>query len=714
MEGGSVNQSLEAPAAASSVSIQVLSSRPETVSQGDALVKVSLPPGAAKNGFKVMAAGRDLSASFRSQDAGTYIGLVTGLPVGSSTIEVSANNGNALKASVTVRNYDRNGPMFSGPHQSPWLCQTASFPLPDGTMLGPSEDASCNAPTKVIYVYRAKGGTAFTPLASTTSLPTDMDTTVTSDGKTVNHIVRLETGTLNRAVYQLAVLFDPTTEATPTPFANYKGWNRKLVFTFGGSAQAGYVQGVSTGGVLNDSMLSKGFAVVSSSLNVFGNNANDVLSAETASMVKEKFIETFGVPLYTMGWGPSGGSMQQHLIANNYPGILDGITPSASYPDLLSMVPPSTDCTLLDHAFKSGAQAWSEDQKTAVSGYGSWGVCASTTTTSWMRTFSPAWLKAERTSVPLLFGFLDLNNCMLALPAGWIYDPVSNPNGARCDLYSAVKNLIGIDPATGHAARGWDNVGVQYGLKAFRAGEVSGEQFVELNELAGGYDQDGNHQAARTEASALALNNMFQYGRVNEASNLADVPIIDFRPYLDLMGDIHDSVRSLITRARLQRANGSADNQVILRTTSTSVDDEVLTRMDEWLMNIINDARPYAEVAAKVVANKPAGLTDACYDATGARIVERADLNNGGQCGTLMPYHSNPRMVAGAPLTDDVLKCQLKPLSRSDYSALSDAQFQRLKAIFPSGVCDYTLPSVGSKPLKATWLSYPSPGVCLD
>ena len=52
-----------------------------------------------------------------------------------------------------------------------------------------------------------------------------------------------------------------------------------------------------------------------------GNNCyNDPLSAETMMMVKEHFIETYGEPLFTVGWGTSGGSIQQQLIAQNHPG----------------------------------------------------------------------------------------------------------------------------------------------------------------------------------------------------------------------------------------------------------------------------------------------------------------------------------------------------------------------------------------------------------
>ena len=39
-------------------------------------------------------------------------------------------------------------------------------------------------------------------------------------------IVRVETGTVDRGIYQTAVLFDPTKEKVPTPVVPPKGWNR--------------------------------------------------------------------------------------------------------------------------------------------------------------------------------------------------------------------------------------------------------------------------------------------------------------------------------------------------------------------------------------------------------------------------------------------------------------------------------------------------------
>ena len=61
-------------------------------------------------------------------------------------------------------------------------------------------------------------------------------------------------------------------------------------------------------------------------------------------------------------------------------------------------------------------------------------------------------------------------------------------------------------------------------------------------------------------------------------------------------------------------------------------------------------------------------------------------------------------MVAGQPLTNDILKCQLKPLNPADYAvALSASQVERLKKMFPTGVCDYRKPGVAQQQPNGTW-----------
>ena len=63
--------------------------------------------------------------------------------------------------------------------------------------------------------------------------------------------------------------------------------------------------------------------------------------------------------------------------------------------------------------------------------------------------------------------------------------------------------------------------------------------------------------------------------------------------------------------------------------------------------------------------------------------------------------------MAGAPLHDDVLKCQTKPVDASAFSrAVTDQQLDQLRQVFPDGVCDWTQPSVGQVPLSGTWLTF--------
>ena len=130
---------------------------------------------------------------------------------------------------------------------------------------------------------------------------------------------------------------------------------------------------------------------------------------------------------------------------------------------------------------------------------------------------------------------------------------------------------------------------------------------------------------------------------------------------------------------------------------------EVLRLMNEWLDRIASD-RSADGAAARVARNRPPDLTDACWDGEGKKIVEPRDYDGAGQCNRLYPPHADPRMAAGAPLTDDILKCALKPVDPKDYAqALTGDQLSRLKAIFPSGVCDYTRLGIEQQTVTETW-----------
>jgi hypothetical protein len=332
---------------------------------------------------------------------------------------------------------------------------------------------------------------------------------------------------------------------------------------------------------------------------------------------------------------------------------------------------------------------------------------------SWINVrFSPGWIVPSRSAG---------GSCDAAIPASLIYDPAANPKGARCTVHDNTANGLGLNPVTGFARRPYDNVGMQYGLKAFNAGQISAGQFIDLNARIGGYDADGMIVASRSAADAETLRIAYSLGRVNTGGGgLSSVPIVDARRYQDSTPDIHDRIRSLSTRERLIAANGHADNHVILTTAATPavtlanspfqalVWDGAL-KLEQWLDAIIADRSP-RRLEEKVVRNRPSDLEDACYDAGGQKIVESASATGAGRCNQLYPPHGDPRLAAGAPLANDILKCQLKPVSAADYGQpLKPEELARLREIFSEGVCDYSVPGVGQQKLRDTWLAYPQP-----
>ena len=100
-------------------------------------------------------------------------------------------------------------------------------------------------------------------------------------------------------------------------------------------------------------------------------------------------------------------------------------------------------------------------------------------------------------------------HCPPSLSKNLVYDPATNPRGARCTVYDHAVNVYGRDAATGFARRPLDNVGVQYGLAALNRGAITTAQFLDLNEKIGGYDNDGNRVPRRTVGDPAAIRAAF-------------------------------------------------------------------------------------------------------------------------------------------------------------------------------------------------------------
>lgn len=127
--------------------------------------------------------------------------------------------------------------------------------------------------------------------------------------------------------------------------------------------------------------------------------------------------------------------------------------------------------------------------------------------------------------------------------------------------------------------------------------------------------------------------------------------------------------------------------------------------MNQWLDTITAD-HSHRPLQVKIRMDKPTGLTDGCF-LNGTFVHENLTYTGHGACARQFPAFADPRLVAGEPLAENVLKCQLKPLNFSDYPVtFTLAEQAELRSAFPTGVCDYHLPGVGQQPPRGTWLSY--------
>jgi hypothetical protein len=759
------NPGLSGPAM--TVQVRVLSSPAQWVSGGDARIHVRAAPG-QRDKLELLLNGQRTNVAFKEVADGLE-GVVRGLKLGDNRLEVKHRNAN-VRDEITLTNWPITGPMFTGPQQVPFVCTTnqgavGRQPLVDsatapgykvtdagGNAIGYSRN--CSIDTIVTYWYRAATGGNFKALPADGSRPADMGTVTMADGRVVDFIVRREVGSINRFLYSIAMLA-PAPAADSAAKDDTSLWNGKLLYWFQGGVAIGHSQGTVHSGSMNPDVLGQGWAIVHSSGNNTGTHYNMNLAGETAMMTKERFIERYGVPLYTVGLGGSGGAIQQYLIAQNHPGVLDGLLPVQSYPDMVTQTIHVGDCELLEYYMDATDR----------------------TNAKWRTTKNRTWLvgmNAEQDDVgnnakvndplaplKLALGYSTAKGSTECIPAWrgltplamnpWygqapnqqFWEPQSEIAAIRWTHYDDLRNVYGVD-ATGAARVTWDNVGVQYGLRSLKEGKITPAEFLHLNWNIGGWkhpsqmvqetfpffgtgqseinkalsipgyfdpwsSKNANRSPApgtpapRSKGDPIAMRAAYTSGHV--FSGNLEVPAIDHRQYMERELDMHNSHQSFASRQRVLHKMGHSDNMVIWFTDTrpgvpkASQSLEALAVMDEWMRNIrLNPGKG-------ITGNKPEKAADACYDLQGKLMYRGSDAWNGildgnaaGVCTQAFPLYGTSRIVAGAPIEGAIYACAKKSVD----AAVADgtyapwtpnaAEVAQLKQIFPEGICDYGKP----------------------
>lgn len=650
-------------------------------------------------------------------------------------------------------------PLFAGPRRYPFICDTVASGLGppqvdnragvgtpvDATLPGgeiadasPGYSADCLVPTRAWYYYKPRGSTRFARWTS--EVPDAAIDEAVVDDRRVPYVLRVEMGTINRFIYLIAALRgERETLDAPQPTR----WNGRLIYQFHGGVGIGYRQGkVDVLKLLGErhAELGRGYAIATSTGNATTNHYDIWLAEDTALRVKRQFVALYGAPWATIGIGGSGGAIQQYLLAQNHPGLIDGAIAQYAYPDMITQTRFAFDCELLENYFDNtdaGNPLWqSAERRQWIEGLNADDAHVPEG-------------KARRISVVLRMAFLargepqrgadGFTECMV----GWrgLTPLVLNPRFAHFgdrvapDIYAKVrwsyfedmKWVFGTD-AKGYARIPWDNVGVQYGLQALRDGQIDAAQFLRLNARIGSWKPPAQMAPERywqlngapsdlTEFSPWSTHNMALDGdpaprhRGDPAAIAAayrsgqvflgrvEIPIIDVRHYLDPELNMHHAAASFSSRLRMLAAQGHADNQAIWM--SVKPDDptpRALGALEAWLA--ARRARPDAGWAE----TRPAAVDDRCDDAQGALIARGPTVWDGdwngqpvGACQRVYPIYGNPRTVAGDSLHGDRFACALQRVADAIagglYAPVDMRPHQReLERVFPDGVCDYRQP----------------------
>jgi hypothetical protein len=267
--GGGAESPSAAPAAAQpnlppfNFEIRTLSNRADLISDGNALVEVSVPKTVPMKKVTLTLNGADVGASFVvDESARTFRGVVTGLVPGANTLVADSNgNGNGRPwASLTITNHVRGGPILLGSQTQPWVCATPTPVAESGNTPASNAsglttfavDAKCNIATEYKLFYRtttAGCSTALPDPSPPAAQPTNncfksytpARRRLTWRPRRPTPVPRCLTSCASSAARSTAAsttsrcCFDPTRAAPWTALAPQSQWNGKVLYSFGAS-----------------------------------------------------------------------------------------------------------------------------------------------------------------------------------------------------------------------------------------------------------------------------------------------------------------------------------------------------------------------------------------------------------------------------------------------------------------------------------------------
>ena len=202
-------------------------------------------------------------------------------------------------------------------------------------------------------------------------------------------------------------------------------------------------------------------------------------------------------------------------------------------------------------------------------------------------------------------------NVACGLQPAQLWNPVTNPTGERCGIADFMRAIFGVtvtpDAPNGKGRLAVDNVGVQYGLLALQRGEITPEQFVDLNAQGRRHRHRRQLRPAAHDAPTRtrcgsptrpAASTAARARRTSPRSTTAPAPRWTTRASIP-------AFHSFTYRARLDKANGHHDNQVIWLSRTGGMVPNQFDAMRQWLDSGV----------------KPATLRDACFMAGGVEAI---------------------------------------------------------------------------------------------